>query len=129
MPPCVPVWIKDTSLQIKDLVVWSKGRIGMGYRTRRACEFLLILQVPPYKVKGVWNVHNFQDLYYERIASLSKHPHRKPVALQRDLIKCIAMEDTVLVDPAAGSFSSLVSAYQAGVSFLGCDSVTGKVAL
>jgi len=46
-------WLKKTDLAIVDMVVWNKGRIGMGYRTRRSSEYLLILQKTPIKSKGI----------------------------------------------------------------------------
>lgn len=36
-------WIIDTKLNIVDLITWNKGKMGMGYRTRKQCEYLLIL--------------------------------------------------------------------------------------
>lgn len=40
----VTPWLENTSLNIVDLIVWDKGKIGMGYRTRRKSEYLLVLQ-------------------------------------------------------------------------------------
>ena len=37
-------WLIDTKLNIVDMIVWNKGKIGMGYRTRRKSEYLIILQ-------------------------------------------------------------------------------------
>ena len=33
-------WLTDTDLNIVDMIVWDKGKIGMGYRTRRKSEYL-----------------------------------------------------------------------------------------
>ncbi len=33
-------WIKDTNLSTVDLITWDKGKMGMGYRTRRKSEYL-----------------------------------------------------------------------------------------
>ena len=35
-----------------DLVTWDKDRMGMGYRTRRVTEYMVILQKPPTQVGG-----------------------------------------------------------------------------
>ena len=43
----VETWQGDSGLEVVDLVTWNKGRMGMGYRTRRVAEYLLILQKPP----------------------------------------------------------------------------------
>ena len=37
-------WVEGTDLETVDLVTWNKGRIGMGYRTRRTAEYLVVLQ-------------------------------------------------------------------------------------
>ncbi len=31
-------WLDGTALKVVDMITWDKGRIGMGYRTRRRCE-------------------------------------------------------------------------------------------
>ena len=37
-------WFLDTSLNLVDMIVWDKGKIGMGYRTRRKSEYLIVFQ-------------------------------------------------------------------------------------
>ena len=37
-------WLTDTKLDLVDMIVWDKGKIGMGYRTRRRSEYLIVLQ-------------------------------------------------------------------------------------
>ena len=32
-------WFAHTTLEAVDLITWDKGRIGMGYRTRRKSEY------------------------------------------------------------------------------------------
>jgi hypothetical protein len=45
----ISTWFKSTDLNIVDLIVWDKGKIGMGYRSRRKSEYLLVLQKSTYK--------------------------------------------------------------------------------
>jgi len=42
------------ALKVVDLITWDKGRIGMGYRSRRRGEYLIFLQKPPIRAKGTW---------------------------------------------------------------------------
>ena len=35
-------WLDDTKLETVDLVTWNKQRLGMGYRTRRTSEYLVV---------------------------------------------------------------------------------------
>lgn len=36
-------WIYNTDLQVVDMITWNKERVGMGYRTRRCSEYLVVL--------------------------------------------------------------------------------------
>ena len=47
-------WFTQFPLEAVDLITWDKGRMGMGYRTRRCAEYLLVVQKWPYVVDGVW---------------------------------------------------------------------------
>src|SRR5579862_2614372 len=40
-------WMEGTELAIVDLIVWNKLRMGMGYRSRRVSEYLVVLQKAP----------------------------------------------------------------------------------
>ena len=49
-----------------DLITWDKGKIGMGYRTRRRGEYLMICQKPPRRAKGIWQDHGIPDVWPEK---------------------------------------------------------------
>lgn len=112
-------WFTGTSLNLVDMVVWDKGRIGMGYRTRRKSEYLLVLQKAPVRAKGFWRDHAIPDVWAERVPKT--HPHSKPVELQRRLIEAVTNEGDCVVDPASGGFSVLAACEAAGRNFIGCD--------
>ena len=114
-------WTERPGLEIVDLVTWNKGRMGMGYRTRRYSEYLLILQKRPKRAKGVWQRHDIPDVWTETAASGQGSVHPKPVKLQAALIEAVTDPGDVVLDPAAGSYSALAAAQQAGRRFLGCD--------
>ena len=113
-------WLVGTRLTVVDLITWDKGRMGMGYRTRRQSEYLVVLQKAPRRAKGVWTIHDIPDLWRER-AERGRHAHRKPVGLQAKLIAAVSNPGDVVIDPAAGSFSVLEACQQQGRRFLGCD--------
>ena len=113
-------WLEGTDLEIVDLVTWNKGRMGMGYRTRRWVEYLMIIQQPPFRVNEGWRKHDIPDVWTERVAR-NGAVHPKPVNLQAALIEAVTEEGDVVLDPAAGSYSVLTAAHQAGRQFLGCD--------
>jgi site-specific DNA-methyltransferase (adenine-specific) len=112
-------WMEGTSLDLVDLVVWNKQRMGMGYRSRRVSEYLLVVQKRPRRAKGVWSLHNIPDVWDEKLAT--RHAHGKPVGLQARLIESVTNSGDVVLDPAAGSFSVMDACGRTGRRFLGCD--------
>lgn len=115
-------WTEPNGLEIVDLVTWNKKRMGMGYRTRRQSEYLVIAQKSPKRAKGVWQRHNIPDVWDEKPEG--KHTHSKPINLQAALIEAVTNPLDVVLDPAAGSYSVLTAASKVGRQFLGCDIAT-----
>lgn len=116
----IGTWLEGTSLETVDLLTWDKQRMGMGYRTRRQAEYLVVLQKLPKRAKGVWTVHNIPDVWGEKVSRVD-HAHRKPVGLQAELIAAVTGEGDIVIDPAAGSFSVMEACQRTGRRFLGCD--------
>ena len=112
-------WLDDNGLEIVDMVTWNKMRMGMGYRTRRQSEYLVIAQKPPKRAKGVWQRHDIPDVWGEK--PYGSHTHSKPVDLQAALIEAVTNPKDVVLDPAAGSYSVLEAASKVDRQFLGCD--------
>ena len=113
-------WIRNTDLTIVDMIVWDKERMGMGYRTRKQSEYLLILQKPPIRAKNIWKTRNIRDVWSEKVDA-KIHPHQKPRGLQEALIEAVSNEGDVILDPAAGSFSVMDCAIAKNRFFLGSD--------
>lgn len=116
----VQEWVTKTSLSTVDLIVWEKPNIGMGYRTRNKCEFLLVLQKKPIKVKNIWTIHDIPNVIEEKIDA-KEHPHAKPIILQTRLIEAISKEGDIILDPAMGSGSVLNACINSGRNFIGGD--------
>ena len=114
-------WFAQLPVEVVDLVTWDKGRIGMGYRTRRRAEYLLVVQRSPCRVGGGWKGRDLPDVWSERLPSGRPHIHQKPVGLQAALIEAVTEPGDLVVDPAAGSFSVMESARSVGRHFLGGD--------
>jgi len=114
-------WLKDTLLDLVDLVVWDKKRIGMGYRTRRRSEYLCVLQKFPRKAKGHWTRHDIPDVWEEHVTNHCRFAHPKPVGLTRVLIEATSAPDELILDPCSGSFSTLTACRETGRKFLGSD--------
>ncbi len=112
-------WFEGTRLEIVDLIVWNKQRMGMGYRTRRVSEYLAVLQKTPRRAKGVWAAHDIPDVWDEKMTKAG--PHAKPIGLQSRLIESLTNPGDTVIDPASGSFSVLEACQRTGRDFLGCD--------
>lgn len=114
-------WFEQLPLEVVDLVTWDKSRMGMGYRTRRQAEYLLVVQKQPCRVDGGWDRRGVPDFWWEKLLGVKRHAHQKPVGLQAALIEAVTEPGDVVVDPAAGSFSVMESALSVGRNFLGGD--------
>lgn len=115
-------WLNGLPFQVVDQLTWDKGRIGMGYRTRRRSEYLVIIQKLPIKAKGVWTSHNIPDVWCEKIENVrTGHTHAKPEKLQSALIEATTAKGDLVIDPAAGGFSVLRSATNSERNFIGTD--------
>ncbi len=117
-------WLKGTDLNLVDMIVWDKGRIGMGYRTRRKSEYLIVLQKSPVRAKGCWKDHAIPDVWEEKAEKV--HPHSKPINLQTRLISATTDKGDIVLDPAAGGYSVLEACKAAMVDFIGGDIEYGE---
>lgn len=114
-------WLEGTALEIVDMITWDKKRLGMGYRSRRTSEHLMVLQKRPRRAKGVWAARDIPDVWPEQVARGRGSVHPKPVGLQGALIAAVTNPGDTVVDPAAGSFSVMEAARARDRRFLGCD--------
>lgn len=117
-------WFTNTNLNLVDMITWDKSKIGMGYRTRRRAEYLVVLQKNPVKAKACWTDHAIPDVWVEKTSKT--HPHSKPVELQRRLIGATTKPGDVVLDPAAGGFSVFEACKLLDRDFVGCDIEYGE---
>lgn len=117
-------WFDETNLKLVDMITWDKGKIGMGYRTRRKSEYLIVLQKEPIKAKGCWNDHSIPDVWVEKTEKI--HAHSKPIELQRRLIEATSNEHDYILDPAAGGYSVFSACKLCNREFIGGDIEYGE---
>ena len=117
-------WLQHTELNLVDMVVWNKGKIGMGYRTRRKSEYLIVCQKSPVRAKGIWTLHNIPDVWDEKTPKI--HPHSKPLNLQKALIEATTQQGDWVLDPASGGYSVLTACQELNRNFIGCDIEFGE---
>jgi site-specific DNA-methyltransferase (adenine-specific) len=118
-------------MQPVDMITWHKTSFGMGHRSRRVSEHLLVLQKLPAKAKATWRDHSIRDVWGPDAeceewdkgnkGPHTQHPHAKPIGLQTRLIAATTRKGDLVVDPCAGSFSVLEACKLAKRDFIGCD--------
>lgn len=112
---------KESQLQIVDMITWNKQSFGMGYRSRRTSEYLLICQKLPKMIKS-WKDKSIRDVWDEKIEHPRiGHPHKKPLELIERLILSVSNENDIVADPYAGSFVTLDACIKTNRKFIGCD--------
>jgi site-specific DNA-methyltransferase (adenine-specific) len=111
--------VADYELNTVDLIAWDSLRMGMGKRSRRRGDYLLILQKPPITPSN-WVDHGIPSRWVEKV-NRKIHPHVKPVGLIERLIRAVTLPGDLVVDPAAGSFVVMHEALRPERQFLGCD--------
>jgi site-specific DNA-methyltransferase (adenine-specific) len=102
-----------------DIIAWDNLRMGMGYRTRRRGDYVLVLQKPPITAT-TWSDHGIPSRWPEKV-DRKIHPHMKPAGLIARLIGAVTQPGDLVVDPAAGSFVVMHVAIKMGRQFTGCD--------
>src|SRR5262249_14348140 len=108
-------------LKCVDLIAWDNLRPGMGKRSRRRGDYLMVLQRPPVTAKN-WRDHSIWNRWGEKV-DRKIHPHAKPVGLIERLIAAVTLPGDLVIDPAAGGFGVLYAALRRGREFIGCDAV------
>jgi len=99
------------------LLVWNKGRIGMGREFRKSFELILHLWYPDTPLfsdgKGRADVLNIKPVGDER-----QHPAEKPVDLVKELL---AVCGDLILDPFVGSGTTLRAAKDLGRRCIGIE--------
>lgn len=117
-------WFEKTDFNLVDMIVWDKDKIGMGYRSRRKSEYLIVLQKKPIRAKDVWKDHSIPDVWIEK--TLKTHPHSKPINLQKALIEATTSENDYVLDPASGGYSVYEACKLSNRNFIGGDLQYGE---
>lgn len=121
-------WLEGTTMSIVDMITWDKLKMGMGYRSRRRAEHVIVLQKEPKRAKAVWTDHGIPDVWPEK-APKGQHPHRKPVELTERLILAVTKPGDTVLDPAAGGYGVAIAAMKHNRRFIGGDLVLPPVGL
>lgn len=114
-------WLPEiTPMREVDCQIWDKERIGMGRRFRCRFEAVIVIQKGPVRADGVWKDRGIPDVMRAK-AERTRHPHAKPVAALQAIIESCTEPGDLVVDPCAGSYTTLDACRASGREFLGCD--------
>ena len=98
----------------KQMVVWDKGPMGMGWHYRRSYETVLVAQKGTGKWYGGRTVENIirpnQYGIKKIIPSKKQHPTQKPVELPAAFIAWHTQPGDIVLDPFAGSGTTGIAA-------------------
>jgi len=129
------LWI-DEFLEFKQMVVWDKGPMGMGWHYRRSYETVLVAQKRGAKCAWYDASHRIENIIRpgdygikKIIPSATQHPTQKPVELAAHFIRLHTQEGGVVLDPFMGSGTTGVACAQLGRKFIGVELDAGYYAI
>lgn len=118
MWPTLAAALESADLRQHPAIVWDKAAIGMGTVFRNQHEFVVHMSAgnprEPYR-RDVANV-----LRYAAVRN-GTHPTEKPEPLLRTLLSVVATEGQLVLDPFAGSGSTLAAARSLGMRSIGVE--------
>jgi len=121
------LWL-DEVLDFKQMVVWDKGPMGMGWHYRRSYETVLVAQKRGAACawyddsRRIENIIRPGDYGIRKIIPRSdQHPTQKPVELAAHFIRLHTLPGEIVLDPFMGSGTTGVACVQAGRKFIGIE--------
>lgn len=123
------LWIDGTpGLEFKQMVVWDKGPMGMGWHYRRSYETALVAQKKGAPCawydnsKRIENIIRPGDYGIRKIIpSADQHPTQKSVELAAHFIKLHTRVGDTVFDPFMGSGAFGLAALNLGRRFIGIE--------
>ena len=117
------LWM-DGPLEFKQMVIWDKGPMGMGWHYRRSYETVLVAQKrggPCRWYDETSRVENIIRNIPKIIPSESDHPTPKPEALAAYFIQLHTQAEHLVLDPFMGAGSTICAAKNLGRRAIGVE--------
>ena len=119
------LWLGEV-FDFKQMVVWDKGPMGMGWHYRRSYETVLVGTKPGAACRWYDNTKAVENIIRPGLApkiipSRDQHPTEKPVELAAHFILLHTKPGDLVLDPFCGSGSTGEAALRLGRRFLGID--------
>jgi DNA modification methylase len=118
------LWM-DEHLDFKQMVVWDKGPMGMGWHYRRSYETVLVGQKPGAACKWYDETDRIENIIRhipKIIPKATDHPTPKPSELAAHFIALHTQPGEVVLDAFMGGGSTAEAAKLLGRKFIGIDS-------
>jgi len=106
------LWM-DEVFDFKQMVVWDKGPMGMGWHYRRSYEVVLVGQKPGAACKWYDETKRVENIIRhipKAIPQADDHPTVKPVALAEHFIRLHSQPNELVLDPFGGSGTTAIAA-------------------
>ena len=119
------IWI-DEIFDFKQMIVWDKGPMGMGWHYRRSYETVLVAHKKNGKVYWFDDSNKVENVIRPSkvkkiIPTADQHPTQKPVELAELFIQYHSLPGMVVLDPFCGSGTTAVAAKRLGRHFIGIE--------
>ena len=117
------LWM-DAVLEFKQMVIWDKGKIGMGWHYRRSYETVLVATKKGAKCKWFDDSHKIENIIRhirKIIPNKTQHPTVKPVALAEHFIRLHTQEGDTILDPFTGSGTTALAAMNLNRNYIGIE--------
>lgn len=118
----------DKHLDFKQMVVWDKGPMGMGWHYRRSYETILVAQKAGAACRWFDETNKIENVIRPGAFGVKKiiptavdHPTPKPPELARHFIRLHTQPAHTVLDPFMGGGSTGVAAVEEGRNFIGIE--------
>jgi len=115
------LWM-DEAIGFKQMVIWDKGGLGMGWHYRRNYETVLVGQKPGAKCRW-YGGHRTPNVVRipKIIPRRDQHPTQKPVELAEWFLSLHSRPGDLVLDPFCGAGTTCVAAKGMGRRYIGIE--------
>lgn len=115
------LWM-DEAIGFKQMVVWDKGGLGMGWHYRRSYEVVLVGEKPGAACHWFGGNSESNVIRMKKIIpSKNDHPTPKPVSLGEHFIRLHSQRGDIVLDPFMGSGPFAQAAKLGGRKYIGIE--------